>query len=157
MSLADHWSEGDYLPVGWHDCTVREFRVFKYNSGNMGVEFVLADSAGRTIKVAYCLVKSILWRLAKFASHCGLTEKDCKKYNPESDSGHRLLVGRRVMALVAKGKPNAENKCYNECAETACVETATQAPPLQTAAADTAAVAATSEDTDAPSGADIPF
>lgn len=159
MSLADYWSERDYLPEGWHICTVKEYRVFPYNSGNNGVEFILADNARRTTKLSFCLVDTILWQLARFAKHCGITQEQAKKYNPQAEGSHRVLVGKHVQARIVKGAPNAEGKSYNECAETAPVGTATQAPPPQTGTdeQDIAAIEAAKENESTPTGDDIPF
>ena len=101
MSLGDHWSE--YLEPGWHSVTVKSFREFKFNSGTAGVEFVVGDRAGKTAKMdGFNLLPQCQYKLAQFASACGMSRKDASAYNPEQPNSHSIMVGKGLRVRVAK-------------------------------------------------------
>lgn len=102
MSLADHYDGGSWLQEGWHDVAIKGYNVFQYNSGSNGVQFELAGAGGRTGKVSFCLVETILWRLAEFAKACGLTKEEAARYEPSSANSHHVLVGRRLQVRLIK-------------------------------------------------------
>jgi hypothetical protein len=122
MSLADHWSGGDYLGEGWHSVHVEEYSTFEYNTGSPGVEFVLKDRAGKMQKLSFCLVESIQWRLASFARDCGITEDEAKHYEPLQPNSHSALVGRQVQVHIIKGKPDKNGKQYHEIDQWCSIE-----------------------------------
>lgn len=102
MSLADHYDGGSWLQEGWHDVSIKGYNVFQYNSGSDGVQFKLTDTGGRTGKVSFCLVETILWRLAEFAKACGLTKDEAARYEPSSANSHHVLVGRHLQVRLEK-------------------------------------------------------
>lgn len=102
MSLADHYDGGTWLQEGWHDVSIKSYNVFQYNSGSDGVQFELVDTRGRIGKVSFCLVETILWRLAEFAKACGLTKEEAARYEPSSLNSHHVLVGRKLQVRLVK-------------------------------------------------------
>ena len=128
MSLADY-AGGNYLNEGDHDVTIKGFRFFTFNSGSRGVEFELADRSGRGINTSFCLVESILWRLAGFAEACGLDKAAMGRIDPKSEKGFQVFTGKRVCIVCAKGKENAEGKRYTEVVDWKPVGTEVMPPP----------------------------
>ena len=105
--LGDH--EGaDWLEPGDHLVTVIEGRMFRYKSESQGVEFLLRDNFGKTLKTSFCLVETILWRLCSFAKACGLSKDDLKAYDTDNPRSHALLVGREVMVRVTRPEKYCE-------------------------------------------------
>lgn len=96
MNLADDYDKegGNWLGEGWHNVTVKNNRLFNYNSGSGGVEFELLADGSKTSKVSFCLKDTIIWRLAKFAKACGLPKADAAHYE------HHMLIGKRVQVMV---------------------------------------------------------
>lgn len=102
MSLADHWDNESYLPVGHHKVKVLSHRCFEFNSGSPGVEFEVMDAKKRKMKLGICLKDTVIWKLAKFAKACGLSIEEARKYNPNTDACHKMLHGKYVMVVVEK-------------------------------------------------------
>lgn len=126
-TLSDHWNEGGkWLKEGWHTVTVKEYRLFEYNSGSPGVEFQVEDAAGSLAKLSHVLIEKCFWTLAGFAQACGMTREECAKYDPETPDNHRMLVGKTVQVLVV---PDGK---YHKVAEWAEAGTRQQDPPPQT-------------------------
>lgn len=113
MSLADYADSGSWMKAGTHDVSVRAFRTFDYNTGNPGVEFTLADSAGRTIKTGMPLTEKALWKLASFAQACGMTKEQLRTYDPHNPTAHRMLVNKRLRITIEK----PEGSKYHEVAD----------------------------------------
>lgn len=122
MSLADNWSDGNFLPEGEHVVTITGHRMFNYNSGSPGVEFELRGRNGATGKIAFCLVETIQWRLAQFAKACGLSRDECRDYDPLRSQCHARLHNRQVSVVVEKGAPGKNGKQYNEVTDFRAVE-----------------------------------
>ena len=112
-SLAEHWSEGNFLEVGEHVVTIASTRLFAYNSGSQGVEFKLRGNHGKEGKVSFCLQETILWRLAQFAEACGFTKDECRDYNTDNPDSHNRLLNRQVLVTVEK-TVSANGKEYAE-------------------------------------------
>lgn len=102
MSLADHWSDGNYFTEGEYEVEVSDYRVFTYNTGNPGVEFKLRSDDGKEIKLGLSLKDTALWKLALFARDCGMTKEQCRNYNTDNENSHRVLLGKRVCITVLK-------------------------------------------------------
>lgn len=104
MSLAEHW-DGGYLGAGWHHVKVSEYKCFKYNTGNPGVEVhFLSVSTGSKAKDSFSLLPQSLWRLANLAKACGMSREEAATYNPDNPNDHRKLVGLECFVeLVKKG------------------------------------------------------
>lgn len=117
-NLGEHYDDagGQYLPEGDHLVTVKSVRFFTYNSGNEGVEFVLADKRGREIKVAFSRLGTALWMLASFAKACGMTREQSNAFDTDNLGAYqRYLVGRAVNVAVIKGAVNpSTGKQYSE-------------------------------------------
>lgn len=113
MSLADYADSGSWMKAGVHDVSVRAVRVFEYNTGTPGVEFTLADQAGRTIKTGMPLSEKALWKLASFAQACGMTKEQLRTYDPNNDSAHRILINKRLRITIEK----PEGSKYHEVAD----------------------------------------
>ena len=98
--LIDYEGEGGkWLTNGWHTVTIKDARLFQYNSGSDGVEFELAASGAKQ-KIAFCLVDTILWRLADFCKACGLTKAELNGYDVDNMSSQRAMIGRKVSVVV---------------------------------------------------------
>src|SRR5690606_15395447 len=101
--LGDHYSDSDYLSQGWHLVEIDECRLFEYNTGNPGVEYVLKDGEGAQTKMSFALSGKGVKRLAHFAKACGLSHEDAMKFDPESEVHHKkYMVGKKVRVWVEK-------------------------------------------------------
>ena len=102
MSLADHWNEGsEWLNVGDHHVVVKSCEMFTANSGTKGVKFVF-DNKGAQRDTAFYLTPKALWRLARFAEACGLTQEQCTKYETDNALHHERMIGKECMIRVVK-------------------------------------------------------
>jgi hypothetical protein len=107
----------DYLDVGWHDVTVKGFEIFTAHSGSSAVKFNCVGPTGAAMEACLWLngfdqktqqlSKKCLWKLAKFAKSCGLSDEQLAQYNEDDPNSHAALVGKKVKILVMpqRGKP----------------------------------------------------
>jgi len=102
MNLAEHWNEGgEWLDVGDHHVVVKACKTFTANSGTKGVNFTF-DRMGAKRDAAFYLTPKALWKLARFAEACGLTQEQCAKYDPENTLHHERMIGKECMIRVEK-------------------------------------------------------
>lgn len=111
MSLTDY-AGGGYVPVGEHDLQIVEHKFINYNSGSKGVEFLCEDCRGRQTKVSFCFHDKILWRLAEFASVCGMGKDLTDKIEPEKQTGFHLFHGQWFTGTLTPKQVN--DKTYAE-------------------------------------------
>lgn len=131
-SLADHWDDSNYLPVGWHDVVVADFKLVDRDPP--GVKFVVHDATGKMVETEAFWLRnapgkedsaSPLWTLTGFAKACGLTREEARGYEPDNPNSHTLLVGRKVRVLVT-----LEKEKYHRATEwVACQEYDTTKSP----------------------------
>ena len=130
MSLADHWTS--HMDAGEHLVKVKEFRTFKANSGNNGVDFTVIDAQGRACKTeGFYLSTGALWKLAGFVKACGFDKEECRDYEPHIPQHHQRLVGRKLMAIVTM-EQGRDGKMYSRVTDWRRAE-AEQAPATQQA------------------------
>ena len=127
MNLAENWSEGGWMEEGDHVVKVKDFRMYKAHSGNVGVEFEVVDAQKRTCKTdGFYMTPKALWKLSSFVSACGLEKEQCRDYNPEQPTSHNRLKGRKLMATVTK-EPGGDGKEYSRVTAWRRIEVETHA------------------------------
>lgn len=102
--LSKHWSDNLYLEEGWHNVKVDAFRLFTFNTGSDGVEFILKRGSAKA-KIGFCLKDTILWKLAGFAKACGLSKEEAASYDTDQPNSHAVLLRRSVRVEI---KNNAD-------------------------------------------------
>ena len=115
------------MDAGEHLVKVKEFRTFKANSGNNGVDFTVIDAQGRACKTeGFYLSTGALWKLAGFVKACGFDKEECRDYEPHIPQHHQRLVGRKLMATVTM-EQGRDGKMYSRVTDWRRLEA--EAPP----------------------------
>lgn len=109
-----------YLDVGDHRVVVKSHRLFRFNSGSNGVEFLLANANGATVKLGFALTAKAYYRLANFAKACGFADLE----NYDHDALHGREVWVRVVRNGKYAEVDADNMAWWPIG-------ATEAPPQQ--------------------------
>jgi len=113
----DAWDDagGKYLPEGWHEVRVREYRLFRANSGTEGIEMIVEDHLGRTAKRGLYATERAKGILVGWCKHCGMTREESSQFDTDDLSAvGEWAVGRPLRVLVELGEPNSQGKRYNE-------------------------------------------
>lgn len=160
MNLADALDSGGgggaFLQTGWHKVRVTDFRLFKFNSGTEGVEFHVETAEEKKGKVSFTLMydnEGCMYRLAEFATACGLTRADCGNYEPKSAASHAVLLRKSVQVY---SEPKKDSK-YHEITAWRAID-AKELPNTPPATASPAPLPPVAADVPAgPSNDDIPF
>ncbi|MCK4624047.1 MAG: hypothetical protein KAV00_01965 [Phycisphaerae bacterium] len=111
-NLADHWDDSNYLPEGWHDVVVKEFKLIDRDPPGVSFTVVHQESGQQCETDAFWLANapgssatgSPLFRLAGFAKACGLSREESAHYDIDDPNSHAMLVGLKLRVLVTLEK-----------------------------------------------------
>lgn len=99
------YKDGDWLGPGQYEVTVQSYSRKTIGDKN-AYEFILRANEGQT-KITIYRTTEAMWRFAKFARRCGLTDVEMKSVTPD------MLVGRSLIVTV---EPDRDPK-YNSVHE----------------------------------------
>ena len=89
-----------FLDEGWHDVVVTDVTTFTSKNGTDGVEFTCQAAGGATAPAGLFLTQKALPRFVRFASACGMSKAELRKFDETNPEHHRQLVGRRLRVKV---------------------------------------------------------
>ncbi len=100
--LGDSWDNSQWLGEGDHVVKICEHRMFEYNTGTPGVEFILKGADERQVKCAFCLHEKATWKLANFCKDIGLTRAEADAFDVLQGQSYTKLIGKEICVTVVK-------------------------------------------------------
>jgi len=126
MSLADHMGD-QYLRSGDHVVKVTAYTSKEVNDKTL-LSLAVNDHRGHQSKVEFWLTEKAIFRLARFAKACGLTDEQMAAYKEYTPDSARVLMGKKVGVRV---EPQERDSKYHEVTDWWPFEgEAPAAPPL---------------------------